>query len=88
LQVSLRPSLFPLEVLPFLLKATLLGLLLSFLPSLLQALVIVFGVGHGRLLRVGAAPRFSRGGDHDLFCYKLSSPFMGTWLLARMDGDC
>jgi hypothetical protein len=86
LQVSLRPSLFPLQVLPFLLKTTLLGLLLSFLPGLLQALVIVFGVGHGQLLRVGAAPRFPRGGDHDPFCYVLSSPFMDTWPLARMDG--
>ena len=86
--MSLRQSLFPLEVIPFLLKTTLLDLLLSFLPRLLQALVVGFGVGHGRLLRVGAAPRFSRGGDHDLFCYMLSSPFLGTWLLARMDGDC
>jgi hypothetical protein len=79
LQVWLRPSLFPQQVFPCLLKTTRLGLVLSFLPGLLQALVIVLGVGHGRLRRVGAAPRCSRGGDHAPCCDGRSSPFMKVY---------
>jgi hypothetical protein len=85
LQVSLRPSLFALEVLTCFLETTLLSVLLSFLPGLLQTLVVVFDLGHGRLLRVVAAPCLSSGGDDDPFCYVLSRTFMDTCPLARMD---
>src|SRR5262249_35945903 len=57
--MALCPGLLPLEPLAFLVEATLPGFLLS--------CVVVFGVGHGGLLRFVVAPWFSLGGDHDPF---------------------
>src|SRR5215831_1248763 len=65
--MALRTGLFTLEPLARLLEAMLLCLLCSFLPGTLDVLVVCSALGHGRLLLVVAAPRFSHGGDHDPF---------------------
>jgi hypothetical protein len=73
LQGPLRSGLFPLEPLPLVLEAPLLGLLRSLLPGMLKTLMVCSGLGHGTLLPFVASLRVCHGGDHDPFFIQIQA---------------